>query len=114
MSIEIETGDTFAPTGFAEQPSVVTVGNHGVSSLRGPRGGLSGAHETIVTEISDRTKWRRVPPGYIIPSLAEWLDAAARLYAARNAMLADPETGTKGVGDCICEMARMAGIEVPT
>lgn len=58
--------------------------------------------------------WRRVPPGYVVPPVASLLEGIVRLCAARDAMRADPETGARGVFECIDEMARLAGIEVAT
>ncbi len=43
-----------------------------------------------------------------------WHAATRRLIEAYRASLADPETGLKGAHECVQQMARMAGMEVPT
>ncbi len=61
----------------------------------------------------DPTEFQRVPAGYVLPTAIEWHAKIRVLVAARDRMRADPETGTKGVDDCITQMAAMAGMEVP-
>lgn len=56
--------------------------------------------------------WRRVPPGYTVPTVPECLAGIERLVEAYRAMLRDPETGAAGVDATVRQMATMAGIEV--
>jgi len=58
--------------------------------------------------------WRRVPPGYTVPSVADLLAGVERLVEAYRAMLRDPETGAAGVDATVRQMAALAGIEVET
>lgn len=57
--------------------------------------------------------WQRVPAGHVLPSAIEWHAATVRLIEAYKASLADPETGLRGAHECMREMARMAGMDVP-
>jgi len=60
----------------------------------------------------DGANWRRVPPGYTVPPVAEWLSTTERLVEAYRVMMRDPETGAAGVDATVRQMAAMAGIEV--
>jgi hypothetical protein len=75
-------------------------------------GGADHGERWLAADLLAAPEFRRVPPGYVVPPVAEWLAAVDRLVAAKVKMLADPETGTRGVAQCIDEMAAMAGIEV--
>lgn len=66
----------------------------------------------LISTFADPEEWRRVPPGYTVPRVAEWLSTTERLVEAYRAMLADPETGAAGVDATVRQMATMAGLEV--
>jgi len=48
----------------------------------------------------------------VVLTTEDLLERIRRLIAAYDVMLADPETGAKGVDDTINQMRRLAGIEV--
>jgi hypothetical protein len=77
-------------------------------------GGYAWAYGVNEYDLLQSGRWQRVPAGYVLPGAIDYHRAVTRLIEAYRASLADPETGLRGAHECMQEMARMAGMEVPT